>query len=621
MTRIPLTALAFIAINLLANLSSSIAQLSTPSPTLTLSETHAWDPSAALPTNADENEYIRKAPAPELPPPKRVGYFVRHLNSGVQSIAADALHEVSLAGVKHIATLSSSDTQLLRAYIVRPTAKDEFRAGLDRLIAGYLLAEGASGLEVFEESLFKDKERQIFETYAGLQALRFIWSRNDGSIQKERMRQTLRTLLDRPQLADLVIADLAKWEGWSVQDELMSLYGTEGFKAKLMKRAIIRYMLKSTQAAPADQVDNIPKHVAKGRTYLDTLKKRDPRIYKNVLRFGFPHRPPAEEPKQGRDDSRGDYAAVASSLSGFRIYTTAIHNIAFSPDGDTLLSGSGDGTVRWWDVESGLHTKTVNAHSVWCFSIAIHPDGEMIATGGGDQLVKLWRIENRTPFATLAGHTDDVHAVAYDPTGRKLFSAGDDMSVVVFDLKTLKLIQRMRGHTAPIPTLAVSPDGSVIATGSRDDTIRLWDATTGMQRQLLKGHAGDVHSVCFSPNGEILASASYDETVKLWNVETGELVNTLGGHTNWVFSIAFHPAGKLLASGDKDGRVILWDLNSGKEVAALKRQRHVSCVAFSPDGTILASSSPSATICLWDPHSKTLRKTLEVTPPEARPKR
>ena len=91
----------------------------------------------------------------------------------------------------------------------------------------------------------------------------------------------------------------------------------------------------------------------------------------------------------------------------------------------------------------------------------------------------------------------------------------------------------------------------------------------------------------------------------------------IGHPKRWPGFIPFQ-GGKLLASGDKDGRIILWDTNNGEELAALKRQRHVSCVAFSPDGSILASSSPDATICLWDPHARTLQKTLVDTNP-ARP--
>ncbi len=89
-------AITFVAIGLLTNLNSSLAQLNTPQGYLrwTFSEKHAWDASARLPSGDAAKEYIRNAPAPELPPPERLPYFVRHLNSLDPSIAHDALHEM-----------------------------------------------------------------------------------------------------------------------------------------------------------------------------------------------------------------------------------------------------------------------------------------------------------------------------------------------------------------------------------------------------------------------------------------------------------------------------------------------------------------------------------------------
>ena len=77
-----------------------------------------------------------------------------------------------------------------------------------------------------------------------------MWSYADGRIAKPRLRQSMRILLDRPELADLVIADLARWKDWSIQDRLMTMYQDKAFNVPAIKRAVVRYMLVCTKDVP-----------------------------------------------------------------------------------------------------------------------------------------------------------------------------------------------------------------------------------------------------------------------------------------------------------------------------------------------------------------------------------
>jgi hypothetical protein len=97
----------------------------------------------------------------------------------------------------------------------------------------------------------------------------------------------MRLLLDRPELADLVIADLARWKDWSVQARLMELYGAEEYDIPSIKRAIIRYMLVSTRDKPKDAMKD-PAHVSAGKKYLAAIRTKDPKTVKDAERFFFP---------------------------------------------------------------------------------------------------------------------------------------------------------------------------------------------------------------------------------------------------------------------------------------------------------------------------------------------
>ena len=183
---------------------------------------------------------------------------------------------------------TDEDARLMEKKISEPT--QDFRLGIDGVMSGYLLLTGAEGLELLEKTKLKPgKESKVpfSETYAAMQALRFMWTYGDGTIEKESLRKSMRLLLDRPELADLVVADLARWQDWSVQDRLMNLYGKEGYDIPSIKRAIVRYFLVASKKDEKDQEGNAAQHVAQAKQHLETLRERDPKTVKEAERFFF----------------------------------------------------------------------------------------------------------------------------------------------------------------------------------------------------------------------------------------------------------------------------------------------------------------------------------------------
>ncbi|MHC4875703.1 MAG: hypothetical protein ACYTGL_04340 [Planctomycetota bacterium] len=281
--------------------------------------------------------YIALAPAPETPTAKRLAYYLKFLEYPDSLVANDAYGEFANAPYEDITQLADQmprekirkwatspdtpatrlglyglliglcgnddDATAIEKRIVEET--EDFRLGIDGMMSGYLLLRGNDGLEVIEKTKLKNASVPFSETYAAMQALRFMWKYAEGRIEPERLRQSMRILLDRPELADLVIADLARWNDWAVQDRLMALYRRTQEPAKKtadgdetpdpynipsVKRAIVRYMLVSSKDAPEDvagQETELPEHVAKGRKYVDELRKLDPKTVQQAERFFF----------------------------------------------------------------------------------------------------------------------------------------------------------------------------------------------------------------------------------------------------------------------------------------------------------------------------------------------
>jgi len=295
------------------------------------------------------------------------------------------------------------------------------------------------------------------------------------------------------------------------------------------------------------------------------------------------------------------------TLRGHRRY---VLSVAFSPDGSLIASGSGDHTVKLWDVELRREIATLKGHQSRVMSVAFSPDGAILASGSWDNTIKLWDVERHREITILKGHENNVGSVAFSPDGAILASASFDNTIKLWDVAKRTEIATLGGHQSRVMSVAFSPDGSILAGGRRilfvpggryDKTITLWDVAKRTEIAILKGHENNVGSVAFSPDGAILASGSWDNTIKLWDVERHRDIATLRGHQYRVMSVAFSPDGTILASGSYDSTVRLWDVVENKEIATLKgRQGMVRSVAFSPDGSLLASGSSDNTIKLWD---------------------
>ena len=293
-------------------------------------------------------------------------------------------------------------------------------------------------------------------------------------------------------------------------------------------------------------------------------------------------------------------------------HTERVNDIAFSPDGKQIISGSRDNTVRLWDTETGLLIHTLEGHTRAVYAIAFSPDGKQILSGSRDSTVRLWDTESGQTLHTLQGHTKGVSVIAFSRDGKQILSGSRDSTVRLWDTETGLLIHILEGHTDDVDGIAFSRDGKQILSGSRDSTVRLWDTETGLLIHTFKDHTSSVTDIAFSPDSKHILSGSEDKTVRLWDTETGLLIHTFKDHTSSVTDIAFSPDSKHILSGSEDKTVRLWDTETGLLIHTLEgHTSSVTDIAFSRDGKQIISGSEDNTVGLWDTETGQLIHTLE----------
>ncbi len=158
-------------------------------------------------------------------------------------------------------------------------------------------------------------------------------------------------------------------------------------------------------------------------------------------------------------------------------HTDDVTSIAFFRNRPTLVSGSYDGTVRLWDLNSRSNLETFIGHTDKVYSVAVNPDESIIASGSDDNTIILWDITTGQPRIIQTNHTNGVHQLTFSIDGKTLISCGnrEDPIIQIWDVSKAGLITDITAHTYGGVIVDFSPDGRTLISGSRDGTILFWD--------------------------------------------------------------------------------------------------------------------------------------------------
>jgi WD40 repeat protein len=303
-----------------------------------------------------------------------------------------------------------------------------------------------------------------------------------------------------------------------------------------------------------------------------------------------------------------------------------VTTVAFSPDGQKLLTAASDAKAIVWDIATAQQKTVLSGHSGVIHMARFSHDGRFIVTASGeettqttgrvqqspregiaffDNTVRVWDAASGQVQSTFFGFSKAVRSAVFSKDARSILSASQDGTVRILDVLSHQEVQRIIAADRNVTSAAFNADETriVVVAGS---AAKVFDVKTGQQLALLRGHQSPVRAAAFSPDGALIATSSgqnndntqADASIRLWNGTTNDPAGVLEGPQLSTDAIAFSADGTRLVSGSRDGKTRIWSLELARtaDTDLIRRARVAAprCLTRSQRAKLFLADDPPA---------------------------
>ena len=246
--------------------------------------------------------------------------------------------------------------------------------------------------------------------------------------------------------------------------------------------------------------------------------------------------------------------------------------VAFSRDGNCLVSTGQDTCVRLWSVPGFQAAGVFQGHANSVNSLSFSPDGTLLATGSTDGTVRIWAFPQGQCLHVLAKQA----TATFSPDGAHLATISVKGRIVLWDTKTGKELKTLPALDKRLTSLAFLPDASLLLVGGTGP-IHQVSLPEGKKEGELPGHKVMVACLCLTPDGKLVASTGADGLLRLWSTEDWSEIRQVALRAGGVLQMAIAPKGDV-ATVSTDHLIQTFAIKDGQLVDRIEMP--LSCTAL-----------------------------------------